>query len=188
MGYRHPLPVIVVCLAAIAVIGAGCAGSAGSVKPSVEGQKPPAITKYQALTIRVTKADGVELQDQDLDRIAAKIVDAMKKKQPERFQSINAASTQDPSSDGQSDSGRMQVGVQLTKYDKGNAFARFMLAGLGQMHINGKVVLIDPITQAALGEYEVTKTFAWGGIYGGSTKIEDVEVGFAEGVAEALLK
>ena len=39
-----------------------------------------------------------------------------------------------------------------------------------------------------LGEYEVKKTFAWGGIYGASTKIEDVEAGFAEGVADLILR
>jgi hypothetical protein len=32
----------------------------------------------------------------------------------------------------------------------------------------------------------VTKTFAWGGIYGAAKDIEDVEEGFAEAVAQIL--
>ena len=38
-----------------------------------------------------------------------------------------------------------------------------------------------------LGKSEVTKTFAWGGIYGGATGIKDVEEGFAEAVVQVIL-
>ncbi len=38
-----------------------------------------------------------------------------------------------------------------------------------------------------LAKSEITKTFAWGGIYGGTTEIKDVEEGFAEAVASVLL-
>ncbi len=62
----------------------------------------------------------------------------------------------------------------MTRYDKGSAFARFMLAGLGQIHVDATVSLRDPARDVSLGEYEVNKTFAWGGIYGASTTIEDV--------------
>ena len=32
-----------------------------------------------------------------------------------------------------------EIDLHLTKYEKGDAFARAMLAGLGQIHINGQV-------------------------------------------------
>jgi hypothetical protein len=35
-------------------------------------------------------------------------------------------------------------------------------------------------------EFAVQKTFAWGGIYGASTTMEDIEQSFAEGIANAL--
>jgi hypothetical protein len=38
-----------------------------------------------------------------------------------------------------------------------------------------------------VAEFTADKTFAWGGIYGGSTSMEDVEHGFAEGIAEATV-
>jgi hypothetical protein len=62
-----------------------------------------------------------------------------------------------------------------------------MLAGLGQIHIDGNVVLQDQATGDTLGQYEVTKTFAWGGIYGVATRMDDVEEGFAGAVAALLL-
>jgi hypothetical protein len=76
--------------------------------------------------------------------------------------------------------------VQVATYDEGNAFARLMLAELGQMHIEGTVTLRDDATKAVVGEYEVSKTFAWGGVYGASTKIEQVQGGFAESVAAVI--
>jgi len=49
------------------------------------------------------------------------------------------------------------------------------------------VVLGDQATQNTLGRYEVTKTFAWGGIYSAVTRIDDVEEGFASAVAALIL-
>ena len=79
-----------------------------------------------------------------------------------------------------------EVELLLTRYDKGNAFARFMLAGLGQIHIDGEVKLIELPERKLVGEFSISKTFAWGGAYGGGTKIEDIEKTFADGVASAL--
>lgn len=61
-----------------------------------------------------------------------------------------------------------------------------MLAGLGQMHIDADVALIDPATDEQVAKYDVTKTFAWGGMYGGFTGIKDIEDGFAKAVASAI--
>jgi Domain of unknown function (DUF4410) len=80
-----------------------------------------------------------------------------------------------------------KVKIIFTEYDKGSAVARFLVAGLGQIHIDADVVFIDGATGTQLGRYQVSKQFAFGGIYGGSTSIEDVEVGFAKSVAEILV-
>jgi len=79
-----------------------------------------------------------------------------------------------------------EVDLLLTRYDKGNAFARAMLAGLGQIHIDGEVKLIELPERKLVGEFSIKKTFAWGGVYGAGTKIEDIEKAFADGVASAL--
>ena len=79
-----------------------------------------------------------------------------------------------------------EVEVTLTRYEKGSSVARLMLAGLGQIHIDAVVrVYVDP-DKRKVGEFTIKKTFAWGGIYGGSTSMEDIEVTFAGGIAAAL--
>ncbi len=74
----------------------------------------------------------------------------------------------------------------ITRYDKGNAFARAMLAGLGQIHIDSTVTVSASGSGDTVSEFTVKKTFAWGGIYGGATRIEDVEPAFAESLAAGL--
>ena len=60
-----------------------------------------------------------------------------------------------------------------------------MLIGLGQLHVDATVRLLE-LPAKKVGEFTINKTFAWGGLYGGMTNMEDVERGFAEGVAAAL--
>jgi hypothetical protein len=78
----------------------------------------------------------------------------------------------------------IKLKLVFTNYDEGSRFARFMLIGLGQIHIDADVILVDATSGATLGQYRVSKQFAFGGIYGGATSIEDVEKGFAKSVAE----
>lgn len=124
------------------------------------------------------EVESVQLTPTDKDRISRLIVDTIRKKDPARFKEINLPNTSPQT---------LRATVVVLTYEKGNAFARFMSAGLGQIRIESQVVLQDHGTGDALGRYEVTKTFAWGGIYGASTSIEDVEEGFAGAVADLLL-
>jgi len=178
---RHRIPSSLVPLAFVALVAAGCAGTAASVRPTESSQRPLDLTGYRSLSVEVTKADGITVAGTDMERIAGRIVEAIRKKQPDRFSEVNLKAPSDPATPA------ILMTVQLTRYDKGNAFARAMFAGLGQMHVDATVTLRDSAKGATLGEYEVKKTFAWGGIYGAATKIEDVEVGFAEGVADVIL-
>jgi len=84
------------------------------------------------------------------------------------------------------DSKNYEVNVTLTRYDKGNAFARAMLAGLGQIHIEGQVKLFEMPDKKKVGEFSIQKTFAWGGVYGAATSIEDIEKTFADSIAAAV--
>jgi hypothetical protein len=61
-----------------------------------------------------------------------------------------------------------------------------MLAGLGQIHIDGDVGVFSLPDHQKVGDFHLKKTFAWGGIYGGATSIEDIENTFADGVAAAV--
>jgi hypothetical protein len=168
---------------AVAVVGlfvAGCAGAAGSAKPLTAPVKPESLTRYTKLALG-TSAQGdatSKLTAADRERIAALVVRKVKERAPNRFADLAATTT---------DAETLHVTIAFTRYDEGSAFARLMLAGLGQIHIDAEVTLEDRALQTVIGKVEVTKTFAWGGIYGGTTGIKDVEEGFAEAVAKLVL-
>ena len=65
-----------------------------------------------------------------------------------------------------------QVLVHVSRYEKGNAFARFMLAGMGQIHVDGTVSLYQMPEHTLAGQFDLQKTFAWGGVYGASVSVE----------------
>ena len=58
--------------------------------------------------------------------------------------------------------GAVNMKLVFTEYDKGDAFARAMLAGLGQIHIAAKVLLTDVTTGRSVASFEASKTFASG--------------------------
>lgn len=110
--------------------------------------------------------------------VVALVAQKVKEQAPNRFTDLTSTVT---------DAETLHVTIAFTRYDEGNAFARAMLAGLGQIRIDAEVTLEDRTLQKVLDRSEITKTFAWGGVYGASTGIKDVEAGFAEAVAKVLL-
>jgi hypothetical protein len=64
-----------------------------------------------------------------------------------------------------------RIRLVFTQHDKGNAFARAMLIGLGQIKIDADAYFVDDATDLPPGKYQVSKR----GICGGSTSLEDVE-------------
>lgn len=162
----------------IALIAQGCASSPGGISPTSQLKEGVTLANFPSLSVEVTSAADVPLAAPERDRIANLIIGKIRKEDPSRFKDINAAPPS-PST--------LRASVNITRYEKGNAFARFMLAGLGQIHIDAQLVLEDQEKQESLATYAVTKTFAWGGIYGVSTRIDDVEEGFASTIAALLL-
>lgn len=177
---RHLIRLYPVAVGLGALLLTGCAGMPGSVRPVGLAEKPSALTKYRYLLVELTKAESVDIVESELERIKNRIIEAIWVRASDRFKEINPTRT-DPHVP------VLLVTVRLTKYEKGSAVARAMLAGLGRIHISALVSLTDWNSRETLGEYEVSKTFAWGGIYGASRDVDDVEVGFAGGVATVLL-
>ncbi|MCD6323450.1 MAG: DUF4410 domain-containing protein [Clostridiales bacterium] len=163
----------------LVVISYGCASTKAThntIQPSDQGVE---FVEFDNLEIKATKADEVKLQDHDMERIVGEIITKLKSKCPECFNEINENCDKNST---------LCINVNFTRYDKGNAFARAMLAGLGQMHIDALVTVEDKDIDKMIAEYEVKKTFAWGGIYGGATKIEDIEPAFADAIVSLLLQ
>lgn len=164
---------IVVCLA---VMSTGCATSPGSYNLT---SAPPGdrFSRYSDLCVEVTASQGLSLTPSDLDRIKGLIISNVPAESAGRFKCVDESAA-GPAT--------IRAKVTITKYDEGNAMARLMLAGLGQMHIDADVVLSDSTTNDQLLRSEVKKSFAWGGIYGGGTQITDIEDGFAKAVAASF--
>jgi hypothetical protein len=154
----------------------GCANTSGS-HHLVSGASQQ-LSNFSDLIVSVKPSSSANLTQTDTDRMSNLIVADIQAENPTRFKSINAMPI---------NANSMQASVDIKTYDEGNAFARAMLAGLGQIHIDADVTLIDYATKAKLAQYEVSKTFAWGGLYGGFTSIKDAEVGFCKAVADSIL-
>jgi hypothetical protein len=162
---------------ALLLMSLALAGCAGSVNPPTLMSAP--TTKFDPSTVAIGRvsaqaAPGVAMTPEDLRRISGLVQAELASSYPDRL--ISAG--------GPRRSGGVNIKLVFTQYDAGNAFARAMLAGLGQIHIDAKVFLTDIATGRTVATFEASKTFAWGGLYGGTTRIEDVEMGFARSVAD----
>lgn len=156
---------------------AGCASSKGSVSAVAPPQADVSLGKYEKVLIEVKNNDNVQMTASDKERILMQVITAVKRDYPTRFKGVNEGGT-DPTT--------MRAVVNITRYDKGNAFARAMLAGLGQMKIDADVSICDSASNETLCKYEANKRFAWGGMYGATTSMETVEEGFAKAVADCI--
>ena len=168
-------------VSAAAVVGlfllSACAGSVSTPVP-VAALAPDQQSNLKLTDITDEAAPGVVMASYDLERLLQLVKAEIAKARPDLWHPASAPA--DPPT--------ATVKVVITKYDPGNAVARFLLAGLGQIRIEGDVVFSDAATGQQLAKYQVSKDFSFGGIYGGSTTIEDVEKGFAASVADILAK
>ena len=82
-----------------------------------------------------------------------------------------------------------KLNVVISKYEEGSAIARFMLIGLGQMHLHGSVKIVesDDVNVVEAGNFQ--KKYVVGGFAGlGATMEKDVLPKVADAIIEALNK
>jgi hypothetical protein len=65
------------------------------------------------------------------------------------------------------------VRVTITRYDEGSKAARFFLAGLGQMYLDGSVQVFTGDPPAVVRQGIFNKNYAVGGIMGASANMND---------------
>lgn len=154
----------------------GCASST----PSADFKKPLTdnyrLCAEDEASVKVSAADGVTLNDFNRMRLESSLKEAINNKKKNAPCKVGAKRS-------------FILDSKITRYDEGNAFARAMLAGLGQMHLDGDFSLLhlSETGNEPVAEFTLKKTFAWGGIYGATTRMEDIEVAFCGGVAEAIV-
>ena len=159
-------------LAAVSTLIVGCAGTPPQPKFEHTMVVDSRITASDTADVVINAADKVNILPVERERVAEKIkakIDERKLKNP-----------------GMPSPRTMQVVLDITRYEKGNAFARAMLAGLGQIHLDGKVSVYRMPDHVLLEDFDLQKTFAWGGIYGASTSMEQIEDTFADGIAATV--
>jgi hypothetical protein len=159
-------------LAIIIAAMAGCASSPPKPQFSREIVADSRLSVSDVAQVSVDAPDSVKILPLERQRLAEKIKSKIDSRKLANVGN-NAGKT-------------YEVDLHLSRYEKGSAFARFMLAGLGQIHIDGKVDVFQMPGHTLVGEFDLKKTFAWGGAYGVSTSIEDIENTFADGVAAAV--
>ncbi|MBV9726078.1 MAG: DUF4410 domain-containing protein [Gammaproteobacteria bacterium] len=161
-----------VALAAITTLIGGCATTTPQPKFTHAMVPDSRIAASDTVDVKIETADKVVVDAVARDRITQKIklkIDERKLKNP---------AAPSPRA--------MQVVLHVTKYEKGNAFARAMLAGLGQIHLEGTISVYQMPDHVLLEDFDLQKTFAWGGVYGASTSIEQIEDIFTDSVAATV--
>lgn len=157
----------------LVLVLSGCASSPPRAKfAGSTATNTVVLQANDTIALAVSAAPGVTMADYEKTRLG----DQIKTKLAAR-QARNAAAAEPRQYD---------VDVTVTRYEKGNAFARAMLAGLGQIHLDALIKIFEKSSHTLLSEFSMDKTFAWGGIYGGTTSMEDIEGTFAEGIAMAM--
>jgi hypothetical protein len=159
-------PTRMILAAAFAASLAGCAGSVSApVAVQALDQKEP----IHLSAVSADAAGGVEMSDADFGLICQKVKGYIQAGSPGVYDEQAASA--------------LTMKIHFTRFDRGNAFARLMLMGLGQIRIEADVDLMDA-SGKKVAEYKVAKDFSLGGVAGGTTTVEDVEDGFAKSVAE----
>jgi hypothetical protein len=157
------------CLVAICTL-AGCAGTAPDARFTQAFPPGGSIGLNDTVRARVEPRQGVSMLSSEKQRLTEQI--------ETKIRATARARSEKPRA--------YEIDVQLTRYDKGSAFARGMMAGLGAMHIDGNVSVYQLPNRARIAEFQLDKTFAWGGIYGAATTIEAIEEAFAQGIANTV--
>ncbi len=190
--HARPIRGLIPALAG-ALMLAGCAGD--TPRPvtvqAFENPEQP-LEGYSHVIVTCEAMQGVDMPEREQQRVASMVKRELESRAPGRFvfpkpeeESKGTAPTSEQPDMKEPKTAVMKI--LFIEYDEGSAFARLMIAGAGQIRIDTDVTLRDKATYELLGQYEVSKQFALGGIYGGTTDVEDVEEGLAKGIAEILV-
>src|SRR5262249_37174966 len=115
---------------AIAILAAGCADSVS--KPvATQALSEEDYNQLQISDVTADAARGVAMSDADFGIICQKVKAYINAQTPGVLVDANGHPA------------ALKMRIHFTRFDRGNAFARAMLMGLGQIHIEGTVSLID---------------------------------------------
>jgi hypothetical protein len=127
--------------------------------------------------VAAVAAPGVMMTRLDLDRLARSVAAELAADYPNRMAGVN----------GNPVAGSAAIKLVITNYDVGSPYYRLTLPGMARVAVSADVELLDFATRKKLAQYQISRDFAFGDVYSGST-IKDVEKGFAQSVAAIFRK
>jgi hypothetical protein len=176
-------------LGALALVGllaiTACASTPGSIEAVAPVADRDALARYDALVLETDAAPSAQCLPGDAERIGQLTKVKLEELAPTRFKTIRVVAAGKAAE--ALAAPHLGADLTITSYERGSAVARGMMAGFGQMRIAGGLTLREQPASRPLGSYNLEKVFAWGGIYGAMTDIEDIEIAFAEATARAIL-
>jgi len=157
---------------AVGVLLGGCADTMPRPPPREADVSAYRIDADDQPTINVVTAPGVDATEEDRQRLKNLLADK-----------LNARRAHNPAN---GDPRQCEVDITVTKFESASKLVRATLAGLGRIHLDANVLVVPKDGGGTLGAFRISKTFAWGGFYGASASMEDIELPFADGIAAAL--
>jgi len=115
MQSRHSASLLIVS-SLLAMLGSGCASTAGKARPLSAAAMPETLSQYTKLSV-TTSADGdaILMTDRDRERITALITQKIRSRAPDRFASFGAPAT---------DPGTLHVTITFSRFFKENLASR----------------------------------------------------------------
>jgi predicted small secreted protein len=167
---------IVFAMLGLGALLAGCATTAPRAVFSQEIAPTSRVTAQDEVGVQIEAESNVSIDAHERVRLAERIQEQLSIRKASHVGSGNAHT--------------YRIIVMLTRYQRGNAFARVAwplpVTPIGQIRISGRVRLVEMPEATQVSEFHLHKTFAVGGPLGGFTHMQDVEKGFASGIATAL--
>jgi hypothetical protein len=161
--------------AALALLSVAVSGCGSSVaRPDVITAVANPQQKLAVVDVICTAASGVTMEPDTLNRIRVGLLYDLEHAKPA---SLMASANPDRKP--------VTLKITFTAYEQGNAVARYVMIGLGQIHVDGDIEIADA-SGGTIGAYKISKQFALGGIMGAATTIKDVEDGFETSVVELV--
>ena len=154
------------------LLATGCATTIPQAKFSQPFAPESRIAAGDEVNIAIDTAPGIRLEKWERERLTERLTQKINDRQIKNSREGNKKS--------------FVVALTLTRYERGDTVSRMMLAGLGQIHVDGEVTLLELPERNTVARFSISKTFAWGGMYGVSISTDDIEQTFADGVAAAL--
>lgn len=123
------------------------------------------------------------------DQVSTKVATSDSRMSEEECQMLGNQITQTVQSMAQPPAGApgsYELAVNITRYSRGNFFARTLMPGMGQIRLYGVVTVYRMPKRIPVGEFMINKSFFIGGLYGATVNMNTIASTYAQAVAKTV--